>query len=170
MSSLKPSVASDAAVADGLFAACASVAEQCLYGVADCCGEAAFAGYEPFDADGWLRAIVSFTGVVHGEVALTVRAASAREWCAGFAGLAPDDPLTEQQVWDFAAEMANMTCGAWLTHWSGNELFALEPAVIEPLPEGAPAPEPPGGCVQHLLINDVPVRVAARVHDDRERS
>src|SRR4051812_35546886 len=122
MSSLKS--AQTAPDTEGLGAAIVNVAERSFFAFAEPMpGTAAGAAIDmPGDC---YELSVAFTGAFAGIVRLVMPIALARDLCAAFSGLAPDEPLADDAVSDLAGEFANMACGTWLTGLEEAVCFSL---------------------------------------------
>ena len=144
-----------------LLAAVSRVAENGLFAFADPSDQAAFDGVGVSAAGGgWLRARVRFTGLVQGQLVLTVPEALARGLCAAFAGVESADPIRDADLIDFSGELANMVCGGWLSAASPQGTFALMPPQVV---RGGPARAETDGRrpleTFYVAINDRPVRL-----------
>jgi hypothetical protein len=174
MFSSRPSIASKSAAAlDSLSYACSSVAEQCLYAVVEPSSRAQFRARVADEAGGtpWLCATVGFRDALDGTLTITMPAAAVAEWCGGFTGTEPDAAIADAQADDFAAELANMVCGSWLTQASGRRLFALDAPRVTRLDEAAlrDVGADDGDGVLYLCINDVPVRLELTITAEAAR-
>jgi hypothetical protein len=96
---------------------------------------------------------VAFTGAFAGIVRLVMPIALARDLCAAFSGLSPDEPLADDAVSDLAGEFANMACGTWLTTLEETVCFSLAHPLVTRVPAGTPVSGPA------VLINDQPVAI-----------
>ena len=152
MSSLKS--AQTAPDTDGLAAAIVNVAERSFFAFAEPApGGAACAIDMPGDC---YELSVAFTGAFAGIVRLVMPIALARDLCAAFSGLAPDEPLPEDAVSDLAGEFANMACGTWLTGLEEAVCFSLAHPLVARVPAGTPVSGPA------VLVNDQPGASARR--------
>jgi len=144
---------------DALRDALVDVTQESFFSFAEICDPARFADAVA-NADGrgrWLSSRVSFTGAFAGVLQITLPHGLAVELLAAFAGLTPDDPVSDAQVLDSTGELANMVCGRWLTKACVHRRFDLRQ------PEVVPAAAPPaigaGAGEELLLVNDQPVAV-----------
>jgi CheY-specific phosphatase CheX len=146
---------------DALLAAVTEVAENSLFAFADASDETTFAAAAALtdgDSD-WLRACVHFSGPIAGRLEITVPDPLARHLCASFAGAATADDIGEGDLIDFVGELANMTCGSWLTRARRHEAFSLTaPRVHRGQSHGA---EPGDAASEqfYLSIDDAPIRL-----------
>jgi hypothetical protein len=168
MFSSQPSIASrSAATLDSLLYACTSVAEQCLYAVAEPATPAQFRAWvaDEHGPGGWLRARVQFSGAVGGWLELIMPAVAVREWCGAFTGAAADAAIGDDETADFAAELVNIVCGAWLTQASGRRLFSLAVPGVTDVDESLVRELGTGDAagVLYLRVNDVLVRVELHI-------
>jgi chemotaxis phosphatase CheX-like protein len=144
-----------------LLAALAEVAENSLFAFADMSDQAAFGATAAPLAEGgeeWLHATIVFKGSIAGRFALTIPAPLSRRLCASFAGADSADEISDEDLLDFSGELANMICGAWLTHAVPHEVFNLQaPKVVS----AEPVPVVSNAASEHvyLAIDDVPVRL-----------
>ncbi|MCC7180194.1 MAG: chemotaxis protein CheX [Acidobacteria bacterium] len=145
------------------------VAEGSLFAWAEPCDAARFeALLAARDAgEPWLSASVAFVGPFEGIATLSLPEALAVDLCASFSGLAAED-LAADQVRDFTGELANMACGAWLTHSYRSERFDLRAPVVSTAvrPEGATG----AGASAGMTLNDAPIRLALSPTDPAGRS
>lgn len=132
------------------------VAETSLFAVAEPLADATPA---PDVAGPWDVAVVRFRGPFAGTMTLSVPDPLARELCELFLGEAPG-PDAEGAISDFAGEMANMSCGAWLTVLEADGCFDL--AHPEVTRQDGPAPAPDAV----VLVNDWPVSVAVHIEEE----
>jgi hypothetical protein len=146
-----------------LLAAVSDVAENSLFAFADASEQAAFdaAASAPLGDGGseWVHAFIDFKGSIAGRFTLTVPEPLARHLCAAFAGAESADEVGDGDLLDFAGELANMVCGAWLTRASRQEAFSLAAPRVG---QGPPENHPPGAAASehvYLSIDDVPIRV-----------
>jgi hypothetical protein len=126
--------------------ALAAVAESSLFAFCDPCDAATFLdlleshaavadgevpgpriGGDPSGAASpWMRAAVQFHGGAFGWIAVTLPTALARALCAAFAGDDDTSAVGDDAMGDFAGELANMTCGLWLTRSTRQQLVELD--------------------------------------------
>jgi hypothetical protein len=126
----------DAGADISLLNALAYVAERSLFAFCDPASRetlAAQADAHRAEAGGpatWLHASIHFHGCREGRMELALPASLARGLCLAFSG--EDDPaaITDDALRDFAGEVANMTCGLWLTRRSRREPFDLMPPQV----------------------------------------
>ena len=145
MSSLKS--AQTAADTQGLVAAIVNVAERSFFAYAEPAPDGV-----PVDLPGDCYELsVAFTGAFAGIVRLVMPIALARDLCAAFSGLSPDEPLADDAVSDLAGEFANMACGTWLTSLEEAVCFSLAHPLVTRVPADAAVAGPA------VLINDQPV-------------
>jgi hypothetical protein len=102
----------------------------------------------------WWLATVSFDEPSQGVLHLAVPTDLAAELCAAFLGLSPTEPIEEARVGDLVGELANMTCGAWLSHRHASAVINLRPPVVT-IVESAPWPS--AGEMVSAAVNDRPV-------------
>jgi hypothetical protein len=153
MSSLKSAQTPQAAPdTRDLVGAIVNVAERSFFAFAEPApaGDAGEAVTMPGDC---YELSVAFSGGFAGIVRLLMPIALARDLCAAFSGLSPDEPLADDAVCDLAGEFANMACGTWLTGLEETVCFSL----AHPFVTRVPADTPVAGAV--VLINDQPVGV-----------
>lgn len=142
----------------GLHAALTDVAENSLFAMVDH-SDAATWRAGTCGSDGVaLRAFVAFEGPFGGRLDLTVPEALARELGTAFVGHDAPDDMSPSDVEDFLGELANMTCGAWLTRSCPMAKFVLLPPHVWPFDGQDPA-EDDVACEFYVAINDQPVRV-----------
>jgi hypothetical protein len=148
---------------DALLAAVTEVAENSLFAFADASDETTFtaAATAPLADSGsnWFRACVRFSGPIAGQFELTVPDPLARQLCASFVGTATADDICDDDVIDFAGELANMMCGTWLTRARRHEAFSLSaPLVHRGQTQGTNAGD--GASERfYLSIDDAPIRL-----------
>jgi hypothetical protein len=126
------------------------VAETSLFAVAE--PLAADAPVPPVEAR-WDVAVVRFRGPFSGTMSLAVPDPLARELCEMFLGEDPG-PDPEGAISDFSGEVANMSCGAWLTMLDVDGCFDLTH------PDVTRQDAPPERRDAVIMINDWPVTVA----------
>ena len=137
------------------------VAENSLFSFAGNSDVAAFETAAPDTGCDWLRACVRFSGPIGGQLSLTAPATLVRRLAASFAGADTADDIGDGDLADFAGELANMVCGAWLTRACGREPFALAPPRVFP-GQRLGADAGPGGTnpgVFYLALDDTPIRL-----------
>ena len=151
--------------ADGLSAlraALIQVAEDSLFAYAESCGMDRFAALlaDRDPAEPWLSASIAFRGSFEGTAVVLLPHALAVGLCASFCGL-PVQDLDDKQVADFAGELANMTCGLWLTHTQRFQRFDLGPPRVRSV--SMPAPKDGAASVRSgVVIADVPLGLDLR--------
>lgn len=149
-----------------LLAAVAEVAERSLFAFAD---PADLAGFEERVGhlgrdEPWLTSHVVFAGPASGQFALSLPAPCARTFAAAFAGRESVDEIRDGEMYDFAGELANMVCGAWLTATDPGTRFTLTPPQVEREDAACalPSESPDLALVVHATIDDAPVRMVIR--------
>ena len=142
-----------------LLAAVIDVAEHSLFAYSDALDRGAFeAAIVAHPAD-WIRARVAFRGPVGGVVEVALPASLARDLAGAFAGEAPD-ALDGRALVDFAGELANMMCGAWLTRGFTAHAFDLAPPDVQDGLAARAVLEPAADSdALYLALNEVPVLV-----------
>lgn len=117
----------------------AEVAEHAFFAWAAPCAERDFADLVaakdpshavPTGSAAWLRARVSFRGVVAGSLEIRLPIELARELGVALTGGAATDGLTDQEMGDVAGELANMLCGVLLTRIDRRQAFELRPPQV----------------------------------------
>lgn len=151
MSSQSSAPLVDAAGVEALAAALVGVAERSFFAYA----EATAPDHVVSTTGGWYEALVSFRGPFHGTVGLTLPVELARELCASFLGLEPDDIVEDAAVRDLAGEFANMACGTWLTGLEAASCFELTHPVVRAI-DAAPAAD------VVVAVNERPVVIVLR--------
>jgi hypothetical protein len=141
-----------------LRAAVSEVAENSLFAFVDASDRAAFdeavASGQP---DRWLRTSIRFARPENGRLELAADAELLRRLSAAFVGAESPDDIGESSLLDFAGELTNQVCGAWLTRVCQHDAFSLKPPVAE---QAAPDPVPSeGACALFVSIDDSPVRL-----------
>lgn len=111
---------------EALLAAAADVAENSLFTFAELSDQATFDGAaNDGGAAAWLQVSIRFSGPADGCFELAAPEALSRRLCSAFAGTEAPDDIDDNDLLDFAGELANMICGAWLTRASAKESFDL---------------------------------------------
>lgn len=113
----------------------------------------------------WLRSSVTFSGASSGLVEIVLPERLAHWLVTSLLGMAPEEELSETQMFDGVGEFTNMVCGAWLSNLSDKALFTLKvPDVTRMAPTWTPLNEAGGeeqGC-RMVCLNDLPMRVRVR--------
>ena len=110
-----------------LVAAASEVAENSLFAFVDSSDLDAFR--VSTDA-AWTIARVGLTGPTRGEFQVTAPEALMRTLCAAFIGTDASEEISAGAVMDFAGELANMICGAWLTRVVPHASFDLTAPLV----------------------------------------
>ena len=125
--------------------------------------ESLFAWAEPVGGDAvvwpagaWWRAAVEFAGPLAGRMDVAMPDALARQLLASFAGLSPDDAVADDALEDFLGELANMSCGTWLTSLGRSQAFAIDCPIVTS-GDGQPIVTP----TAVVLVSDTPVVIHA---------
>jgi hypothetical protein len=137
-----------AALADALI----SAAERSFFAYA----ELARADQLIVASGGWYQASVSFRGRFSGTVSLTLPVDLARDLWASFLGLEPDLAADHVAIRDLVGEIANMTCGSWLTGRQETSCFDLTQPDVRAV-DVAPAAD------IVVVVNDQPVVIVLRI-------
>ncbi|MGB7218348.1 MAG: chemotaxis protein CheX [Vicinamibacterales bacterium] len=144
----------------------AEVAEHAFFAWAAPCGERDFADLVaakdpphavPAGSAAWLRARVSFRGVVAGSLEIQLPVELARELGVALTGGAATDGLTDQEMGDVAGELANMLCGVLLTRIDRRQAFELRPPQVARMAGVGDGDGPDAD--QFFCVNDYPVAV-----------
>lgn len=135
-------------------AAVTDVAETSLYAYVDAIDAAEFAAAAA-QTPAWLQTRLRFAGPVAGTFTMTLPAGLATNLASAFAGESPSGAHDDTRLLvDFAGEVGNMVCGAWLTRTCREVAFDLSaPAVVRR--DVLPAVH--GGVQVFVTICDAPV-------------
>jgi hypothetical protein len=129
--------------------------------VSSVCERSFFAYVEPADAERaaaiggeWYEADVAFDGPWAGLLRMAVPSALAHDLFASFIGCDPSDAIADAALEDLLGELANMTCGRWLTDLGEAECFSLAAPRVRAIDQ----PSIAGATL--LAVNGEPVLVA----------
>jgi Chemotaxis phosphatase CheX len=137
-----------AALADALI----NVAERSFFAYA----ELAPADWPIVASGGWYQASVSFRGRFSGSMSLTLPVDLARDLWAAFLGLESDLAADHVAIRDLVGEIANMTCGSWLTGRRETSCFDLAQPDVRAV-DVAPAAD------IVVVVNDQPVAIVLHI-------
>lgn len=100
-------------------------------------------------------AAVRFSGTHNGMLTIRVPEEAARTMAAGFLGVDADASLTPGRITEVVCEMANMICGAMLSHMDPDGDVRLDP----PAPPETGAVPPDGAVEAVVAVDEGPVAV-----------
>lgn len=147
---------------ESLTSAISEVMECSFFALAEILDETRFSEVEQSayeSSPAWWHVAVTFCGPWQGTVTLAIADALARQLHECFAGLMPDDSVSDEEVGQMMSELGNMIAGSWLTKAHRQHKFDLASPVAQKSTSGRPAT---ASATLLCGVNDAPMAVWLR--------